>query len=71
MSGKGVGWMQRKRRREMTNKERKEILQELNEIRWKGIRAISEVTQVCNRIKVLEDSIRKSEKKKGKNDPHD
>ena len=53
----------------MTNKERNEILQELNNIWWKGTNAIFEMTQVCNRLKVLEDSIRKSEKKKGKNDP--
>jgi len=53
----------------MTNKEREEILRALSVIRWKGIRARSEMQQVCNRIMVLEDSIRESEKKKGKYDP--
>ena len=52
----------------MTNKEQKEILQELNNIWWKGTNAIFEMTQVCNRLTVLENSIRKSEKKKRKND---
>ena len=55
----------------MTNKERKEILQELNDIWWQATRARFETVKVCDRIMVLEDSIRKSEKKKGKNDPHD